>query len=761
MNEPIVRMIAATTSKRILWNLLLFSALFGIWEQAALALPCELQFPNPKSTTSSTIDGTIKGDGFWTDASKSNSGTSYLGEGCFKPFLDNDVNSSILNLDLPKRLYVYSKQDDNNFYLAFDVPDATWQSERKIVDGKLVGGKSLIRGERVIVLLGPTGNELSEQTKKIIVTSKREWADNAPSTWIDIADGSIEDSQCSTTKRFWKPITSKFPLKIGNTKIELEKGKPEFQIGWTTSVERYSVELKIPKSLVGQIGNSETKVAIAVINDLGIKDTVTKIALGTGLSFPKELPVNTTTTEQLLQDFYDITNKCDDEFQKWRQPDKWATVKTPDEPGNPSVIGDVTINDGGRWTGFPLHIYESGDEPWSWRYGSLYWSDDIDYLTCEDGYSESSTGISTVDKYIYYADKPCRFKVKVTLHNSSKDKNQVRNVLVLASNFGVGQNRFEVVDLIEVTVPHKSSDNPEGIGTGITKKGAPDGGFLPKGFGGTPCLRVLVLPVEEKQELSYKKMIEKGYLEQNEYDELYNGYGLNKGSYIAHQNVTSFSDSKVCPSIKCSNTASLDQSIFPLVAGDWTFKLPEVDLGSIGDMGLLSNAYAQAAESHVSSKAPGKADVSHIPSRLIELYGESHIIVSAEVFGSAVTGAGEKPLYNIIEPIGGVAYIIPVHLLMTKYLMLNEPIEFFVGNPRPYPMKMFLSYHTYFPAGYQNTSVNFSWSQQTLAAGQSFMSVGTVKANLPGTQGLQWWQWIALAFVVSLFLPLYLSRLKS
>ncbi|MFN8990261.1 MAG: hypothetical protein ACK5YP_09700, partial [Betaproteobacteria bacterium] len=122
-----------------------------------------------------TIDGTIDTTE-WRDAS-----FSLSGQGCLSAFHDGSKNNP-----MRKDLKVYAKQDGNNVYLAFDIPDST-------------SNVSAGAGEKLIVQFDSSQqlqNQLTMASTKLVVTNFRRNGD----IYDTSSQGSCMSAPCRGTK---------------------------------------------------------------------------------------------------------------------------------------------------------------------------------------------------------------------------------------------------------------------------------------------------------------------------------------------------------------------------------------------------------------------------------------------------------------------------------------------------------------------------------------------------------------------------------
>ncbi|MCA3141053.1 MAG: hypothetical protein ACK5YW_09180 [Betaproteobacteria bacterium] len=468
-----------------------------------------------------TIDGTIDTTE-WRDAS-----FSLSGQGCLSAFHDGSKNNP-----MRKDLKVYAKQDGNNVYLAFDIPDST-------------SNVSAGAGEKLIVQFDSSQqlqNQLTMASTKLVVTNFRRNGD----IYDTSSQGSCMSAPCRGTKAYYKATGSR--MCSGNN-------VPNWiQHSWPTSIEvgidnndtsRYRIELKVPKTQIqmGVSPNDILNLALIVVNDLG---TTTGNAVDAfAARFPSDLPV--AAPSNLLTNPADPTSGCND----WMKPAKWGIAAA-------NLSGDVTIN--------------KGDPPWT--------SPDIAVLGCPN-YSDSAT--------YQYQSTPCRFKVKATLHNTGASADY-RDVLVVVSPHGTGQTNWQVIDLIpnvQVGVGGSNSASEKTNYARTSGQTTSDGGYRPMADSpGHPCVKVYVLPTSDNGRFPKSRLSNGAALSDGDLQTLMTAYGLSDGLHVAQQNISMTGGT-------CSGACAMAGLDGPVRAADMgTLDRPAITFASF-DFELISGAFAQ------------------------------------------------------------------------------------------------------------------------------------------------------------------------
>lgn len=592
-------------------------------------------------------------DSEWDDASISLSGI-----GCFSVF--NDGSKSV---PTPRDLKVYTKQDSAYVYLALDVPDSS--------------GAPLGLSEKIILQFDanpvPATSQLTVDSRKLVITSTR----TSGAIYDTTVGSACPSAPCSGSKAYYKGTGTR---QCSGSTVPFWQ-----QFSWpnsisvgldnTSSPTSYKVEFKIPKTEIAVVQNDIIRIAFIVINDLGTTTGNTEDAFAA--RFPSDLPVSAVGAAGTLTNPADPTSGCSD----WIKPLKWGIAAA-------NLSGDVYI-----------------------RKGNPAWvSDDIDVFSCQANYT------GTGDAYNYYPDKPCRFKVRATLHNSSSSSD-FRDVLVVVSPHGTGQPTWEVIDLIKnvqvtgyngtapVLTSYYDSTRPPPL--------ANDGGYLPKAYvnqGGHPCVKVYVLPTSDNPSFPKSRLTDGTGLSDNDLQNLVNTYGLSDGVHVAQQNISRTATAN-CANATCQ-TAALEGPVIAAV-NEQPFNSGGIILTPVG-WNLISDAYAQQPK--FSSKL--------ISGNMLERYGNNNVILSIAAFAYPTGDPPKGPAYRIIEPIGGVIQLFPASMLREQGSL---PIKLLVGNTQTTEQTIYLTVQAaHYPPGLEDLQQVLPREPIVLGPGKSTLVVGQV-----------------------------------
>ena len=327
----------------------------------------------------------------------------------------------------------------------------------------------------------------------------------------------------------------------------------------------------------------------------------------------------------------------------------------------------------------------------------VWWSSaSVEVFPCD-------TGLST---YTYDKIKACKLRVGARIENTGGTPVS-RNLLFLWGEHGTGQVNWKYVDL------QKNVNIPSG-GKTVNSALWND---VPSGLAGHPCIRVYVLPTAFSPEFTEAQMA--GITTQAQLDQLELVYQT--GTRCMAQKNLSVVEAGSCT--RCpSNAMDYTPSIFSLNAQETR---PGV---------FLSDVERKRFE-------PG------------------NVIVQLEVFGIAKQTTTVRPMYNFVEPVGGVIQMFPVTEALIRHPVL--PVAFLLGNAGKVERRMFVKTTISAPPTVQNPKVYLTVAEGGIVLGPNEQRNITADQQAPGTGGGEWWRrwwWIVLGILVVLILIWLIRR---
>jgi hypothetical protein len=287
--------------------------------------------------------------------------------------------------------------------------------------------------------------------------------------------------------------------------------------------------------------------------------------------------------------------------------------------------------------------------------------------------------------YTYYPDRPCKIRIRATLHNSGATTR--RKVVYLWAPHGTGDpDPYNFVDLKDVVLQPGDNAVDSTLWAG-----------MPKGQANHPCLRVYVLPesLSASDENLLRGSATSGQVSRSNLLTVVGNTGIGDQNW-AQKNLSRHDTITACPDAGC-----------------------QIGMRDPIRIEFINSAVAQtvtAAKDNVKMSAADR-----------ERYGNDHFIVQVRTIAYRDPKDGRKRRYNLMEDFGGVIQMFPIAMVQKS---LDVPIEFKVANGSDSTMHVQVQVDTLKPPGAPDLKVVVPTRELTLAPHSSQTVRGAV-ANLP------------------------------
>jgi hypothetical protein len=295
-----------------------------------------------------------------------------------------------------------------------------------------------------------------------------------------------------------------------------------------------------------------------------------------------------------------------------------------------------------------------------------------------------------VSDYLYYPQKACKLRITSKIRNSGPT-NQTRNLLYLWADHGSAPAVWRVIQLKENVT----------IAPGGTSVTTDLWNNVPSGLANHPCVRVYILPT------SFVPAFDKAHIlaiaSAADVTSLETAYSIGTKCW-AQKNLSRQADGTSCPIQGCSSLSLMHPLHMPgfFESLNTSSVFAQVPPGAAPNGVIFWNAAEQGR------------------------FAADHVAAQFREFGVGPLRAAPRPIYNIIEDMGGA-----IQLYQTVLLKKNgrTPIQLVVGNPDNFQRTVWLRVDTAIPAGFGEFHVDINQGPLVVKAGEQNTVKGTA---IPG-----------------------------